>query len=57
MTIISSSGQESLGKGVALIVNIRVENSVLGRNLKKDKIILVHFQGKHHSNPSLCPNY
>ena len=53
MTIISSSGQESLRKGVDLIVNIRVENSVLGSNHKKDRINLVHFQGKYHSNPRL----
>ena len=40
-------GQESLGRnGVALIVNKRVQNAVLGCNLKNDKMILVHFQGK-----------
>ena len=40
-------GQESLGrKGVALIVNKRVLNGVLGCSLKNDKMILVHFQGK-----------
>ena len=40
-------GQESLRKnGVALIVNKRVWNSVLGCNLKNDRMILVHFQGK-----------
>ena len=32
--------------GVALIVNKRVQNAVLGHNLKNDKIISVHFQGK-----------
>ena len=46
MTIISSSGQESLRKGVALIVNLRVENSVLGSNRKKDRMISICFQGK-----------
>ena len=40
-------GQESLRRsGVALIVNKRVQNAVLGHNLKNDKIISVHFQGK-----------
>ena len=40
-------GQESLGRnGVALTVNKRVQNAVLGCNLKNDRIILVHFQGK-----------
>ena len=39
--------QESLGKnGAAIIVNKRVRNAVLGCNLKIDKIIYVHFQGK-----------
>ena len=40
-------GQESLrGNGVALIVKKRVQNAVLGCNLKNDKIIFVCFQGK-----------
>ena len=40
-------GQESLGRnGVALTVNKRVQNAVLGCNLKTDRIILVHFQDK-----------
>ena len=40
-------GQESLRRnGVALIVNKRVQNAVLGCNLKNDKMISVHFQGK-----------
>ena len=39
--------QESLRRnGVALIVNKRVRNTVLGCNLKKDRMISVHFQGK-----------
>ena len=38
-------GQESLRKsGVAIIVNKRVQNSVLGCNLKNDRMI--YFQGK-----------
>ena len=32
--------------GVAIIVNQRVQNAVLGCNLKKDRMISVHFQGK-----------
>ena len=40
-------GQESLRRnGVAIIVNRRVRNAVLGCNLKNDRIISVHFQGK-----------
>ena len=39
-------GQESLRRnGVAIIVNKRVQNAVLGCNLKNNKIISVHFQG------------
>ena len=39
--------QESLRRnGVALIVNRRVQNAVLGCNLKNDRIIFVHVQGK-----------
>ena len=51
-------GQESLRRnGVALIVNKRVQNAVVGCNLKNDRMISVCFQGKpYHSNPSLCPN-
>ena len=40
-------GQEVLRRnGVAIIVNKRVQNAVLGYNLKKDRIISVLFQGK-----------
>ena len=40
-------GQESLRRnGVAIIVNKRVQKAVLGCNLKKDRMISVHFQGK-----------
>ena len=40
-------GQESLRRnGVAIIVNKRVQNAVLGYNLKSNRIISVHFQGK-----------
>ena len=41
------SGQESLRRnGVAIMVNERVQNAVAGYNLKKYKMIPVHFQGK-----------
>ena len=40
-------GQESLRRnGVALIVNRRVQNAVLGCSLKNDRMISVCFQGK-----------
>ena len=40
-------GQESLRRnGVTILVNKRVRNAVLGCNLKNDKMISVHFQGK-----------
>ena len=43
-------GQESLRRnGVSLIVNKRVQNAVLGCNLKNDRMILVLFQGKPFS--------
>ena len=40
-------GQESLRRnGVAVIVNKRVQNAVLGCSLKNDRMISVQFQGK-----------
>ena len=40
-------GQESLRRnGVAMMVNKRVQNAILGCNLKNDRMISVHFQGK-----------
>ena len=40
-------GQESLRRnGVAIIVNKRVQNAVLGCSLKNERMISVHFQGK-----------
>ena len=40
-------GQESHRRnGVALTINKRVQNAVLGCNLKDDRMISVHFQGK-----------
>ena len=53
-------GQESLRRnGVALIVNKRVRNEVLGCNLKNNRMIC-SFPRKsiqYHSNPNLCPNH
>ena len=41
------SRQESLRRnGVALIVKKRIQNAVLECNLKSDRMISVHFQGK-----------
>ena len=40
-------GQESLRrKRLAIIVNKRVQNAVLGCTLKNNRMISVHFQGK-----------
>ena len=40
-------GQEILRRnGVAIMVNKRVRNAVLGCNLKNDRMISVYFQGK-----------
>ena len=40
-------GQQSHRRnGVAFIVNKRVQNAVVGCNLKNDRMISVHFQGK-----------
>ena len=52
-------GQESLRRnGVATIVNKRVQNVVLGCNLKNNRIDLCSFPRQtvqYHSNTSLCP--
>ena len=43
-------GQESLRRnGVAIRVNKIIRNAVLGCNLKNDRMISVHFQGKPFS--------
>ena len=40
-------GQESFrGNGVAIMVNKRAKNAVLGCNLKNDRMFSVHFQDK-----------
>ena len=50
-------GRESLRRnGVALIVNERVRNAVLGYHLKNDRIISVCFQGKPF-NITVIPVY
>ena len=47
MDYIYYCGQESLRRnGVAIIVNQRVQNAVLGCNLINDRMISVRFQGK-----------
>ena len=51
--------QESLRRnGVAIMINKRVQNAVLGCNLKNDRMISVVSKENHSisSNPSLCPN-
>ena len=54
-------GQEFLRRnGIAIIVNKRVQNAVLGYNLKNERMILVHFPRQttqHQSNSSLRPNH
>ena len=50
-------GQESLRRnGVAIIVNKRVRNAVLGCHLKNDLCLFPRQIIQYHSNPSLCPN-
>ena len=48
MTIISTTAGRNPSEemGVAIMVNKRVQNAVLGCNLKNDRMISVHFQGK-----------
>ena len=44
------SGQEFLRRnGVTIMVNKRVQNAVFGCNLKNDRMISVHFQGKERN--------
>ena len=52
-------GQESLRRnGVAIMVNKRVQNAVLGCDLKNDRMISVRLQGKPFNITviRLCPN-
>ena len=47
---IYNCGQKSLRRnGVAIMVNKRVRNAVLGCNLKNDRMISLRFQGKPFS--------
>ena len=47
MTVISTLWQESLRRnGVFLIIHKRVQNAVLGCDLKNDRMTSVPFQGK-----------
>ena len=51
-------GQESLRRnGVAIMVNKRVRNAVLGCSLKNDRMICSFPRQtiQYHGNPSLCP--
>ena len=53
-------GEESLRiNGVALIVNKRVQNAILGYNLKNDNDLDLFPRQtiQYHSNPSLCPSH
>ena len=52
-------GQKSLRRnGVAIMINKRDRNAVLGCSLKNNRMISVRFQEQqtiqYHSNPSLC---
>ena len=51
-------GQESLRRNrVAIMVNKRVKNAVLGCNLKNDNLYSFLRQIiQYHGNPSLCPD-
>ena len=56
---ISYCRQESLRRnGVAIMVNKRIQNAVLGCNLKNDRMICLFPRQttQYHGNPSLCPN-
>ena len=47
MTSISTNvGKNTRRNGVAIIINKRVQNAVLGCNLKNGRMFSVHFQGK-----------
>ena len=46
MTIYYCAQESVRRNGVVIIVNERVRNAVLGCNLKNNRMISVHFQGK-----------
>ena len=56
---IYSYGQESLRRnGVALIVNKRVLNAVLGCSLKNNRMISIHFESNDSTITVIqCPNH
>ena len=39
-------GKNPLENGIALIVNKRAQNAIRGNNLKNNRMISVHFEGK-----------
>ena len=46
MTIISTTAGRNPSEEMAIMVNKRVQNAVLGCSLKNDRMISVHLQGK-----------
>ena len=46
MTIISTTAGRNPSEEIAIMVNRRVRNAVLGCNLKNDRMISLRFQGK-----------
>ena len=53
-------GEPGRLQSIAIIVNKRVQNAVLGYNLKKGQNDLCSFPRQtiqYHSNPSLCPDW
>ena len=57
MTIISTTaGKNPLEEMEALIIKKRAQNAVLGSNLKNDRMISVHFQGKPFNITVIQPN-
>ena len=49
MTIISTTVGKNPLEEIAIVVNKTVQNAVLGCNLKNDRMISVHFQGKQYN--------
>ena len=50
----TTMGNNPLEKnGVAIIVNKRVQNTVFGCNLKNDRMISIHFQGKKNCRTNI----
>ena len=53
MTIISITVGKNPLEELALIINKRVQNAVLGCSLKNDRNISVHFQGKPFNSTAI----